>query len=130
MEAEDSHNWFRLVDLLGVYGSASLNSVDGNIIADFKKIDQSKPIMISSLEGDLELRVPENSSMNFVVKSSKNEIKTDLDIIRSKRPSVVRQNKEKKVVTLDDWTYASLNGGGQDCTMSTYNGTISIKKRQ
>lgn len=127
INAENPHG---NITLLGIAGSVSLSSVEGNIIADFKKVDLSKPIMISTLDGDLELRIPEKSKMSFKMKSSQKEIKSNLNIVRGNRTPLIRMKKDKKIYTMDDWTYGTLNGGGPECTLSTYNGSITIKKRQ
>ena len=126
IEVENPHG---NITLLGITGSANLSSIDGSILADFKEVDVLKPIMISTLDGNVDLTVPEKSKMNFKLKSAQKEVNTDLEIERSSRPSIIKQNKGKKVYTMDDWTYGTMNGGGSECTLSTYNGNITIKKR-
>ena len=115
--------------LLGIIGSANLSSVEGSIYADFKEIDSTKPIMISTLEGDLSLGIPEESKLSFKLKSTEKEILTDLNIVRLNRGSIINQKEDKKVFVMDDWTKGTLNGGGALCTMNTYYGNITIKKR-
>jgi hypothetical protein len=125
IEVENPHGD---IHLAGISGSASLNTVEGDIMADFKNISD-KPMMLTSLDGDIELTIPEELRINLKLKSSQSEILTDLDIKRENRSTVVKQSNDKKVYTFDDWTYGSLNGGGTNCTISTYGGKISVKKR-
>jgi hypothetical protein len=125
MEAD---NPFGDIILDNVAGSAVLNSVNGKIRAGFSYVDPSSPMMFTSLEGNIELYFPEKVNANIKLRSENGDLFTEFNIKPIRRQTEVRKNAQGSVYSLEDWTVGMLNNGGPEYFVSTFNGSIYLKK--
>jgi hypothetical protein len=105
--------------LEGISGSAVLNSVYGNIVAGFKEVTPDAPMMMTTLEGYVELSLPSNISARIKMKSANGKISSEYKL----------SEQVKNGGTTSDWTTVILNGGGPDYILRSYNGSVSLKKK-
>lgn len=108
------------IHLENIRGSAVLNSVYGNITARFKEVTPGAPMMLTSLEGDIELVLPDQTNATLKMKSVYGKIETEL--------SYTETNSDSN--DLLDWTIARLNKGGAEYFIRTYQGQITLKKAE
>jgi hypothetical protein len=121
-------NPFGDIILDNVSGSAVLNSVNGKIRAIFSAVDAASPMMLTSLEGNIELYLPEKVNANIKMRSDNGDLFTEFDIKPIKRQTEVRKNEQGNVYSLENWTTGALNNGGPEYFVSTFNGNIYLKK--
>lgn len=112
----DNVNGSILLD--NISGSAVLNSVYGDVTARFKTVSPAEPIMITTLEGNIELAIPEETQARLKTKSSHGRFSSELDLIA----------EVKQASALTDWSLFKMNGGGAEFILRTYNGNIRIKR--
>ncbi len=117
------------ITLKNITGSAVLSSVYGKISAGFREVDAVSPMMFTSFEGNIELVFPASVKAKLKMKSEKGEILSDFDIKPLSRKPVVKTIENTRVYSLEDWVVGSVNGGGPEYIIKSYNGNITIRKK-
>ena len=120
------------VKLINVSGSAIISTIDGNIIADFINVDPEMPMVFSTIEGKIDLTLPEDANISMKMRTEYGEIYSDFNIDINKRKTNIRKHKNtgSTNITLDDWTYGKINSGGSEFLIKSLNGNIYIKKKK
>ncbi len=117
------------ISLENVAGSAVLSSVYGKITAGFREVTPNSPMMFTSFEGDVIITLPESVNARLKMKSEKGEIMSDFVIKYDKRKAVVKKTENTRIYSLDDWITGTLNSGGPEYVIRSYNGNVSIRKK-
>lgn len=120
------------VFLRNVGGSALVNTVNGDIEATFEKVTPDKPMAFSNLNGDIDVSFPAGTKMNAKMKSEWGEVYTDFDMdIRRTNDQKVKSDTENGVykVSVNNWIYGSINGGGPEFLFKSMRGDIYIRKQ-
>ncbi|HUS86145.1 MAG TPA: hypothetical protein VMW76_02805 [Bacteroidales bacterium] len=115
------------ISVENIRGPVVLTSVAGNVMARFASIDNDRPSMMTSFDGNIDVSVPEEVCLTFNLKSQKGEVLTDLDIKMAKREPRIGSQGEARIYQQDDWSTGHLNRGGTEFIISTYYGNIVIK---
>lgn len=117
------------ITLKNIAGSAVLSTVYGKISAGFLETDPSSPMMFTSFEGDIELVFPASTNARLKMKSEKGEIFSDFNIKPAGRESVVKNVENTRIYSLEDWVVGTINSGGSEYIIKSYNGNITLRKR-
>lgn len=117
------------ITLTNISGSAVANTIDGNLIANFKET-VANPMAFSTLNGNVDVTFPPTIKANFKLKSDQGEIFSDFDMdIDSAKPKATRTEKDGLYkVSIEDWVYGKINGGGPEVMMKNMHGSIYIRK--
>jgi DUF4097 and DUF4098 domain-containing protein YvlB len=129
------------LDVNDVNGSVTLSSVSGVVVAHalngkvlvtFNRINPSKPMAFSSLNGDIDVTFPPDLKANLVISSDRGEVFSDFDVALAPRapqqvPNDARQDGKYRV-KVDKTVKGSINGGGQEIQFRNFNGNIYIRK--
>lgn len=113
-----------------VSGSVVANTVNGNIKVDLKSADSKAPMSFTTLNGNVDVTFPVSFKANMKLKSDRDNIYTDFDLATDKSaPKVNKTAKDGMYrLTIDEWVYGKINGGGPEVMMKTMNGSIYIRK--
>ncbi len=114
-----------------ITGSVVANTVNGDLKVNFEKITPDVPMSFTTLNGDVDVSLPSNAKFTARMKTDQGDIYTDFDmnLTSSPDPKVVTSNKGGVYkVTVGDWRYGNVNGGGPELTFKSFNGDISIRK--
>ncbi len=125
----DAENANGDITLENISGSAVLSSVYGKIKAVFREVSEGEPMMFTSLEGDITLVLPAAVNARLKMKSEKGDIFSDFDIKPGRRQPVVKNVQNSTLYSLEDWVVGTINRGGAEYILKSYNGNITIKKR-
>lgn len=117
------------ISLGNIAGSAVLSSVYGKIDAVFREVDPKSPMMFTSFEGDISITLPESVKARLKLKSDNGEIMSDFEIKPEKRQSVITKDENTVVYSLEDWVVGTINEGGPEYIISSYNGNLFIRKK-
>lgn len=121
-------------------GPVTLNSVSGSVVAHalnsevkavLTEVDPGKPMSFSSLNGDIDVMMPANVKANLSMQSFKGEIYSDFEIKLAPQEGGKADWKRKggkSVMKLDQSTKGTINGGGAEIQLKTFNGSIYIRK--
>ena len=118
------------VTLKNVVGPVVAHALNQDVIVDFKEIPEDEDMSITSLNGDLEIALPDDSEFNINLKTDNGDILSDFEIemtISTSGISVESNSKKGKYkLTGDSKVLGKVNGGGGEIKMHTMNGDIII----
>lgn len=119
------------ITIVEVNGVVSASTVNGDILVDFIKITPNLPMAFSNMNGKIEVTFPANTKANLKMKNTRGDILTDFYVEMNKEPKVERESNAKGVykVSISEWMYGKINGGGPEYMFSSFNGDIIIKKK-
>ncbi|HEX6982522.1 MAG TPA: DUF4097 family beta strand repeat-containing protein [Balneolaceae bacterium] len=119
------------INLLGVNGSALVNTVNGDITAVFDEVPPNAPMAFTNLNGDIDVTLPADVQMTAKMKSEWGEVFTDFEMNinrASENPELSTENGVYKV-SVNNWIYGTVNGGGPEYLFKSMRGDIYIRKK-
>jgi len=121
------------VDLKNIGGSAVAHALNGHVVATFNRIDPTKQMAFSSLNGDIDVTFPADLKANVSLRTDNGEVYSDFDV--KVQPNTPQQTVEddrsrggKYRVKVDKNVRGTINGGGQEIQFKNFNGNIYIRK--
>jgi hypothetical protein len=130
VEADNTNGSVIITD---VSGSVVANSTNGKILVTLSKVTPNKNMSFSTLNGTVDLTLPADTKANLRMRTDNGDIWTDFDVkVDGAHPPQVddqRKNGGKYRVRLDKTIYGSINGGGPDIQLVTFNGSIYLRKK-
>jgi len=118
------------ITLTNVGGSVVAHAVDGNIAATIARVTPQAPMAFTSLNGDLDVTLPATVKANLRLRSDQGDVFTDFDVqvIASASASRTQRNGRGVRVDVNRSIYGSVNGGGPDFELRTFEGNIYVRK--
>lgn len=119
------------ITALNISGSVVATSYNGEIKVTFDKVTDGTPMSYSTFNGDIDITFPAALKASMKMKTEQGEIFTGFDMnIKSTGP-VQKKDAKSGVykVTIDEWKYGDVNGGGPEISMKNYNGDIYVRKK-
>jgi hypothetical protein len=120
--------------LKNVSGTVVANSINGDVEATLAKVAPDKPMSFVAFNGDVDVTLPADTKATFSLKSGMGEVYTDFDMALKQQPVKSEQStkadKGKFRVSMDRAVTGSINGGGPEFKLQTYNGNIYIRKKK
>ncbi len=120
------------ISLINVGGSAVVNTVNGKIKATFNSVSENEPMAFSNLNGDIDVTLPAEAALTAKMKSEWGEIFTDFDM-EINRNDDNRLNQSSNAgtykVSINNWIYGTINGGGPEYLFKSMRGNIYIRKK-
>lgn len=119
------------ISLTNVGGSAIVNTVNGDIIASFRNVTEGKPMAFTNVNGDIDITLPSTAKLSAKMKSEWGEVFTDFDMEIKRDDSQKINSSESGVykVTVNNWIYGTINGGGPEYLFKSLRGDIYIRKQ-
>jgi DUF4097 and DUF4098 domain-containing protein YvlB len=121
------------VTLNGVSGTAVAHALNGKVLVTFNRINASKPMAFSSLNGDIDVSFPADLKANLVISSDRGEVFSDYEVaLAARAPQQVKEDSRGQgghyQVKVDKTIHGTINGGGQEIQFRNFNGNIYIRK--
>ena len=131
----DANNLNGKVTLKNVSGSVLAHSLNGEVFVTLDRIDPSKPMSFSTMNGDIDVTLPDNFRGNLRMKTDHGEIFSDFDVkIDSGGGGITTADGKQKDGTyhlrFDRDLRGTVNGGGPEFQFTSFNGQIYIRKRK
>ena len=120
------------VILTDVSGSVVANSLNGGVTAKLTRVAPDKPMAFTSFNGKVDVTLPGNVKANLKMRSDNGDIFTDFDVqLRpgGDKPTTTRRGPGTKL-EVNRAIYGSVNGGGPEIELRSFNGTIYLRKGQ
>ena len=136
--------------LTEVAGTVVAHATNGDVRVSLKQVTPEKPMSFSSLNGDVDITLPPALKANLKLRSDRGDVYTDFDVQvqqrstvagpRAPRPPLVppvppgppqapsRGRTRGTRVEIDNAIYGSVNGGGPEFELRTFNGNIFLRK--
>lgn len=122
------------ITLRNVAGSVVAHTVNGDVEVVFSRVAMDKPLSFSNMNGDIDITLPADIKANVRMKSQQGNIYSDFDVSLKTAPSKVegaeKTEKGQFRISFDKGIYGTINGGGQEITLTTFNGDIFIRKKK
>jgi hypothetical protein len=123
------------VVLTNVAGSVVANSQNGGITATLSRVMADKAMAFTSMNGKVDVTLPASIKANLKMRSDNGDIFTDFDVqLQQTPPSVSRGGRSNRGGTtrieVNRALYGTVNGGGPEIELRTFNGTIFLRKSQ
>jgi DUF4097 and DUF4098 domain-containing protein YvlB len=121
------------VDLKNIGGSVVAHALNGHVVATFNRIDPSKSMAFSSLNGDIDVTFPPDLKANVSLRTDNGEVYSDFDVkvLPTSPQQTVEDDRGKSGkyrVKIDKNVRGTINGGGQEIQFKNFNGNIYIRK--
>jgi DUF4097 and DUF4098 domain-containing protein YvlB len=121
------------VTLTGVSGTAVAHALNGKVLVTFNRINATKPMAFSSLNGDIDVTFPADLKANLIISSDRGDVFSDFDVAMAARaPQQVAQDGRSSDgsyhVKIDKTVRGTINGGGPEIQFRNFNGNIYIRK--
>jgi DUF4097 and DUF4098 domain-containing protein YvlB len=123
------------VTLTGVSGTAVAHALNGKVLVTFNRINSTKPMAFSSLNGDIDVTFPADLKASLVISSDRGEVFSDFDVALAARAPQQQTAEDtrgqggKYRVKIDKTIRGTINGGGQEMQFHNFNGNIYIRKQ-
>jgi len=124
-----AENYNGKITLMNISGSTVASTYNGVIKVLLNKVTPDTPMSFTTYNGNVDITMPATTKGNLKLKSAGGDIYSGFDMHVSDSEPVQKKDESKGVyrVYLDDWTRATINGGGPDITMKNNNGDIYIR---
>jgi DUF4097 and DUF4098 domain-containing protein YvlB len=118
------------IRLTNVAGSVVADTHNGDVRVTLTRITGDKPMSFLSYNGDVEVTLPASAKANLKLRSDNGEIFTDFEV--QMRPAAAAQTVTRPGggvrIEANSSIYGTVNGGGPEFELRTYNGDIVVKK--
>jgi len=118
--------------LSGVSGVVVAHTFNGDVTVNFTKVTPEKPMSFSTWNGDVDVTFPADIKASVKMKSQQGEIYSDFEIKITATPASVVEDKRKEGgkyrISVGEYIYGTINGGGPEFQFNTFNGNIFIRK--
>jgi DUF4097 and DUF4098 domain-containing protein YvlB len=106
------------------------NTVNGDVIVGFNTVDPHAAMAFSTLNGKVDVSFPADLKANVKLQAEQGDVYSDFDVDIDKGPHKVEKSTEDHMyrITIDDWVYGKINGGGPEIMMKTTNGSVYVRK--
>jgi DUF4097 and DUF4098 domain-containing protein YvlB len=116
-------------------GSVLAHALNGPILVTLDQVDLSKPMSFSTLNGDIDVTLPDNVKANVRMKTDNGEIYSDFEVKLDSGSRVVTNNSDRREhgayhIRLDKTFHGTINGGGPEYQFTSFNGQIFIRKKK
>ena len=122
------------VMLTNVAGSVLANTQNGPITATLTRVMADKAMAFTSFNGKVDVTMPGSIKANLKMRSDNGDIFTDFDVQLQQAPPAAgrgtRNNRGKFQVEVNRSIFGSVNGGGPEIELRSFNGTIYLRKGQ
>ena len=118
------------ITLTNIAGSVVAHTVNGKVTATMTRLAPDKPIAFTSLNGNIDVTLPASIKATFKLRSDQGDVFTDFDM--QTRPNSAapetRRDGGKLRIEVNNAIVGTVNGGGPEFEMRTFNGNIYVRK--
>jgi hypothetical protein len=130
----DADNLNGRVTLRNVSGSVVAHSLNGAVLVTMDHVDPGKPMSFSTMNGDIDVTLPENVKANVRMKTDNGDIYSDFDVTLNSGSQMIQNNSDRHRgnyhVRFDRSLRGTINGGGPEFQFTSFNGQIFIRKKK
>jgi len=128
VEATSTHG---TINLTNISGNVVASTTNGSVKVSMNRVDPSKPMSFSSVNGSLDVTLPADTKANLKLKAVRGSVWSDFDMKLTGSQPVTSPGGDngKFKIDFDRTMYATINGGGVEASFYTVNGRIMIRKK-
>jgi hypothetical protein len=149
IEVNNVNGSIRLAD---VGGAVIAHATNGRVSATLRQIAAGKPMSFTSFNGDVDVTLPGSAKANVKMRSDRGDVYTDFDVQTRPAPAGTQsgdarrddnrnrgrddrdrnrddaKDRAKYRLEMDRSIYGTVNGGGPDFELRTFNGDIFLRR--
>jgi len=128
------------IDATSTSGNITLTNVSGTVVASstlgsqkvsMDRVDQSKPLAFSSVNGSIDVTFPPDLKANLSFRTGLSETWSDFDVtLNGARRSDGMHSLTQGHRSMDNRMAGTINGGGVEISFHAVNGRIMIHKKK
>lgn len=122
------------IKLKNVSGSVVAHSLNGEVSASLDRIDSGKPMSFSTMNGDIDVTLPQSLSANVLLKTDHGDIYSDFEVklnsVAQRPLKSGRQSDGSYHLQFDHSMRGTINGGGAEFQFTSFNGEIYLRRRK
>jgi hypothetical protein len=114
-----------------VAGSVVAHTTNGDVKVNMTRVDGKAALAFATFNGDVDVTLPAGTRGNLRMRSDNGEIYTDFDVQLSSSAPKVEQKRGggKYRLEVEQDVSGTMNGGGPDIQLRTFNGDIYLRRR-
>ncbi len=120
------------ITLTNVAGSVVANSVNGKVLVTLTRVMPEKAMAFTSLNGTVDVTLPASTKATLKLRSDQGDVFTDFDVqMRPTTPAVrddSRRTGGRFRIEVNKSIYGTVNGGGPEFELRTFNGSVYVRK--
>jgi len=135
------------ITLTDVGGPVIAHATNGKVVATLKQLPAGKPMAFTSFNGDVDVTLPPSAKATLKMRSDRGDVYTDFDVQMTPAPAGASssnanpnsndnrnrnrddsKDQAKYRLEMDRSIYGTVNGGGADFELRTFNGEIYLRK--
>jgi Putative adhesin len=120
------------ITLSDVGGAVVAHTVNGKVAATVSRVSLEKPMAFTSLNGAVDVTLPASTRANLKLRSDNGTVNTDFQLSTLTQPSAAIEDTHRAGgryrVEVSKAIYGSLNGGGPEIELRTFNGNVYVRK--
>jgi DUF4097 and DUF4098 domain-containing protein YvlB len=119
------------ITMTQVSGSTVLNTVNGDIKVTLEGVNPEAQMAFTTLNGDVDVTFPAAVKATAKMRSDRGDIFSDFDMVIEKSAPKVDKSSSNGVykVSIEDWVFGKINGGGKEYLFKTMQGDVYIRKK-
>jgi hypothetical protein len=127
IELNNVNGWIKAED---VSGSVVANTVNGDVVVEFKTVNPQAAMAFSTLNGKVDVTFPATLKAKVKLKADQGDVFSDFDVTVEKQQPTAEKHSDSHMykISIEDWVYGSINGGGPEIMMKTTNGNVYLRK--
>ena len=137
------------IRLTNLGGAVIAHATNGTVKATLRQVVSGTPMSFTSFNGDVDVTLPPSAKANLKMRSDRGDVYTDFEVQttappagasasdrrapdrnrdRADRDDAKDKEKAKYRIDVDRSVYGTINGGGPDFELRTFNGDVMLRK--
>lgn len=131
----DAENLNGRIFLNNISGSVVAHSLNGEVKASLDRVDPNKGMSFSTMNGAVDVSLPRDTKANLRMKTDNGDIYSDFDVKlsadRSAQTETSGNPREGRYhVRVDKALRGTINGGGPEIQLISFNGQIYLRQKK
>jgi hypothetical protein len=121
------------ITLQNVSGTVVASTTNGDIEAVLTRVAPDKPMSFATFNGDVDVALPADARASVRLKSQEGDVYSDFDLALKAAPVKTEESGKASGrfhVSIERAAQGTINGGGVELKLETYNGNIYIRKKK
>lgn len=121
------------ITLQNVSGTVVASTTNGDIEAVLSRVAPDKPMSFATFNGDVDVALPADAKASVRLKSQEGDVYSDFDLALKAAPVKTEESGKASGrfhVSIERAAQGTINGGGVEIKLETFNGNIYIRKKK
>jgi Toastrack DUF4097 len=121
------------ITLQNVSGTVVASTTNGDIEAVLARVAPDKPMSFATFNGDVDVTLPPDAKASLRLKSQEGDVYSDFDLALKAAPVKTEESGKSSGrfrVSIERAAMGTINGGGSEMKLETFNGNIYIRKKK